>query len=161
MEAAELRCAIEFRADESRQSPGILHATLMVYETRARSRRETFARGSLEWPEHGIVLNTQHSRADAFARVVPTDRGDDVVIDVALPDTAKGRDIATEMRSERPLYRGMSVEFVAREQHWRNGLRVIDRAELRGAALDTSPDYDAPIEVRASGLAVAEFPLWL
>ena len=43
----ELRCTIELRADDSRQSPGRLVGELMKYETRARSRREMFSAGSL------------------------------------------------------------------------------------------------------------------
>ena len=158
-QATEIRCAVEFRADDTGDSPGHLHAVLMRYETRSKSRRETFAKGALVWPEHGIAINTQHDRRSAFMRVMPIDNGDEVVVDTPLPDTAKGRDVASEMRSDQPLYKGMSVEFRVREQRFSGGLRVITKADLVAAALDTSPDYPAPIEVRHEDGRT--WPIWL
>ena len=38
----EIRCKIEYREDESRQSPGRLYGVLMPYETRAVDRPEVF-----------------------------------------------------------------------------------------------------------------------
>ena len=35
--------------DETRESPGRLAGTLLVYEERARDRKEVFARGALTW----------------------------------------------------------------------------------------------------------------
>ena len=65
----ELRCTIELRADDSRQSPGRLVGELMKYETRARSRREMFSAGSLSWPDDGIML-------EPFARSETTANAD-------------------------------------------------------------------------------------
>ena len=159
-----LSFAVEFRTDDSRESPGRLFGVLMKYGTLAKSRAERFAAGAFTWPEAGIPLNCQHERRNAFMRTVPVASGDTVIIDAPLPDTSRGRDIAVEMRSEQPLYSGMSAEFVVREQRFESGLRIITRADLVGAALDTSPDYDAPISVRTeAGLSVVrrEALLWL
>ena len=40
----EIRCAIEFREDDSRVSPGLLTGTLMQYEVKASDRPEVFVR---------------------------------------------------------------------------------------------------------------------
>ena len=45
----ELRCKIEYRADDSRQSPGRIVGTLMTYGERAADRPEVFAADSLRW----------------------------------------------------------------------------------------------------------------
>ena len=52
-EPSEIRCAIEWRADESRQSPGRIVGTLMTYGERAKDRAEMFADGALHWAESG------------------------------------------------------------------------------------------------------------
>ena len=148
-ERLEIRCAIEIRADESRQSPGRIVGTLMTYGTRARDRAEVFADGALTWPADGIVINKQHDRRKAFARVVPEVRGNEVVVDFQVPDTQTGRDVVTLVRSG--VLKGMSVEFRAVRDRWTNGVREIGSALLRGAALVDSPSYPTAVEARARG----------
>ena len=75
MTMTEIRCAIELRADESRQSPGRVVGTLMEYETRAGDRPEMFAPGSLEWPADGILLNLSHDRKQPVMRFKPGSPG--------------------------------------------------------------------------------------
>ena len=147
MADSELRCTIEFRADETRETPGHLTGVLVVYEQRARTRPEMFRRGALEWPEDGIVLNRQHNRGQPIMRFMPELVGDEVRIDLPLPDTVAGRDAATEVRNG--TLSGLSVEFGALRESRRNGLRVIERAELRGAGLVDSADYGNLVEVRS------------
>ena len=74
MTVTELRCAIELRADESRQSPGRIVGTLMQYETRAGDRPEMFGAGALSWDGGGIVLNEQHNRQAPIMRFKPEAR---------------------------------------------------------------------------------------
>ena len=143
----ELRCTIEYRADETRESPGHLYGVLVRYEQRARTRPEMFRRGSLEWPEDGILLNRQHNRGQPIARIVPELVGDELRIDLPLPDTVAGRDAATEVRNG--TLSGLSIEFGALRESRRNGLRVIERGELRGAGLVDSADYGSRVEVRS------------
>ena len=143
----EIRCAIEFREDESRKSPGRLIGTILNYEERAQDRGELFEKGALTWPGDGVVLNRQHQRGEAIMRIVPEVRDSAVVIDVALPDTAAGRDTAAEIRSG--LFRGLSVEFRAIKQSYQNGVRRIAEAVLGGVGLVDSGSYaGSTVEVR-------------
>ena len=143
----EFRCALEFRADETRQSPGRLVGTLLKYGERAGDRAEVFEPGALSWAADGVVLNRAHSDASPIMRVVPEVRGEEVVIDTALPNTTAGRDAAEELRTG--LLKGLSVEFRAIRQTYRNGVRVIQEALLGGAGLVTSPAYQgSTAEVR-------------
>ena len=147
MGTSELRCTLEFRADETRESPGHLTGVLVTYEKRARTRPEMFARGALEWPAEGIILNRQHNRGQPIVRFVPELVGDEVRIDMMLPDTTAGRDAATEVRNR--TLSGLSVEFGALRESRRGGLRIIERAELRAAGLVDSADYGNLVEVRS------------
>ena len=65
----ELRCAIELRADDSRQSPGRITGTLLTYGKRASDRPEVFADGALRWDDGGVILNEQHNAASAHHAV--------------------------------------------------------------------------------------------
>ena len=116
----EIRCRVEVREDESRLSPGRIVGTLITYGERASDRPELFEAGALSWPDGGIVLNRQHSRVSPVMRVLPQVVGDSVVIDAALPDTAAGRDTATEIRQG--LFTGLSVEFRSIKQSFQGGL---------------------------------------
>ena len=140
--------AVEYRADITHGGPGRLVGTLMSYGQPAGDRRETFASGSLEWPADGIVLRRQHDRAAPIMRVLPEVRGSEVVIDAPLPDTAAGRDAASEVRDG--LFRGLSVEFRAKRQRYTGGTREIVSAVLTGAGLVDKPSYvGSGVEVRA------------
>ena len=143
----EIRCTVELRADDSRQSPGLLYGVLMRYGERAVDRPELFEPGSLTWPEGGIVLNRQHTRANPIMLVTPIVEGNEVRIDAALPDTVAGRDAAAEVRSG--LFRGLSVEFKATAQNIVGGVRRITAAVLGGVGLVDSGSYGSAVEVRA------------
>ena len=135
----EFRCAIEFREDETRRSPGRLVGTILRYGERAADRAELFEAGALHWPADGVVLNRQHSRTAPIARVTPEERDGAVLIDTALPDTAAGRDAAEELRAG--LFRGLSVEFNVVRQRFNAGVRVIQDAVLSAVALVDTPAY--------------------
>ena len=135
----EIRCAIELRADDSRESPGRLVGVLLTYGERAGDRPEVFEAGSLTFADDGLVLNRQHSRQSPIMRFVPQIRGNELVIDSALPNTTAGRDAAKEIRSG--LLRGLSVEFIAKREENRGGLRRILAGVLRGAGLVDDPSY--------------------
>ena len=121
--------------------PGRLFGVLMEYGKRARDRAELFEAGSLTWPEDGVIVNRQHTRAAPILRVVPIVDGDKVRIDAPLPDTSAGRDAAAEIRSvfvSRAQCRVQgdgSNHRGRRETHYRSGTEWgCDRrlAELRG-----------------------------
>ena len=141
----ELRCTIELRADDSRQSPGRLVGELMRYETRARSRREMFSAGSLSWPEDGIILNLSHDRKQPLMRIIPEVRDLAVIVDQILPDTQRGRDAAVMIRDG--TLRGLSVEFISQAEGLREGLREVRRAKLTAAGLVDDGEYGS-VEVR-------------
>ena len=68
----EIRCAVELRADETRQGPGRLVGRILRYGERAIDRAELFERGALSWPDDGVVLNRQHARGAPIMRVLPS-----------------------------------------------------------------------------------------
>ena len=142
----EIRCTIEHRADESRLSPGRLTGTLIDYETRATDRPELFAAGSLYWPDGGIILNEQHNRQAPIIRFIPELRNNAIIVDVALPDTQRGRDAALMVKNG--TMRGLSVEFMAEDEGMRNGLREIRRARLAAAGLVDDGSYGSDVEIR-------------
>ena len=143
----EIRCALEFREDESRKSPGRLYGTIINYEERAKDRPELFETGALTWPSDGVVLNRQHSRTEPIMRIVPEVRDSAVVVDAALPDTVAGRDAAREVREG--LFKGLSVEFRAVKQSYQNGVRRIAEAVLGGVGLVDAGSYGgSTVEVR-------------
>lgn len=148
--AEYLDVEVRFERDDSRQSPGRLTGTLLTYEARAHDRPEMFTRGSLEWPEKGIVITRQHDRNAPIVRAVPFLVGDEVRIDVALPDTSAGRDAATDVREG--LFTGLSVEFRSVKEGRRGGLREIRQAFAPRAGLVDSPSYSGSVvQVRERG----------
>ena len=150
--------------DPSRESPGRLTGTLLVYEERARDRNEIFARGALTWPEAGILVNWQHDRSKNLLRAVPFLDGDAVKIDAPIPNTALGRDTVVNIRER--VFGGMSVEFHSRSEGRRGKLREIRSAYLGAAALvDIGAYSGAKVEVRAKtgvrAWAVEDVLRWL
>ena len=165
---------IEYRADETRESPGRLTGVLMAYGSRARNLPELFEQDSLHWRDDGIVIRELHPQRDAqgrpinstppIMRAVPFLEGRELRIDAPLPNTTKGRDVAESMRGPLPLYGGLSVEFAPEKETRQGGIRRISRALLDGAALVLRGEYaDSTVEVReGAGLdRRPEATLWL
>lgn len=151
----EIRFAIECRDDESRQSPGRLSGTILTYEERAGDRPEVFVRGALKWPETGVILNEQHRRDSPIIRFTPYLEGDAVKINVALPNTQRGRDAAVSVRNG--TLTGLSVEFRSIHEGRREGLREIRAASLSAAGLVDDPSYfGSRVEVRNKRLGIDE-----
>ena len=103
----EIRCKVELREDATLASPGRVTGTLLRYGDPGQQGREVFQAGALSWPEEGVVLNEQHNRQAPIVRFVPTVEGNEVRVDVELPDTQRGRDAATSVRNG--TLRGLSV----------------------------------------------------
>ena len=144
---------IEYRADATRESPGMLSGVLMTYGARANDRPEMFEAGAFHWRESGIVIREQHNRQAPIVRAIPYLEGRELRINAPLLNDTRGRDIAVAMQGDNPLYTGLSVEFRAERETRRNGLRVITRAFLDGAGLVDTPSYlSSTVEVR-EGLA--------
>ena len=150
----EIRCKVELREDDTLASPGRLTGVLLTYNERASDRPELFERGSIDLDaitaNGGIVINRQHTRGAPITRVIPELRGDELVIDQALPDTQAGRDAAVEIRSG--LMRGLSVEFKALRARMVSGVRRISAATLVAGGLVDDPSYaGSTVEVRDKG----------
>ena len=156
---------LEYRQDETRESPGLLAGVLMTYGTKANDRPEMFEQDALHWPAEGILIREQHNRQAPIVKVVPYLEGREVRINAPLLNNTRGRDVAEAMRGPNPIFTGLSVEFRAEKESRRGGLRVITRALLGGAGLVDTPSYlESVVEVR-EGLVIAGRPevatLWL
>ena len=156
--ADTIRAAVELR-NGAEGSPGRLAGVLMRYGAPGQHGREVFAPGALRWPVNGIRIDLEHASAPARGSVQPpimravpfvSDDGAEVRIDAPLPDTQAARDLAVLMRSDPPVYSGLSVEFHAVRQSWTGGRRVIAEGLLKGAELTDNPSYpDTSAEVRS------------
>ena len=143
----EVRCRIELRA--ATDSPGRIVGTILQMGRVAGDRREVFTPGSVEWPSNGIRLLAEH-RGRQVMRVQPTVDGSEIRLDSPLPDTALGREVASEIRSGRK--RGLSIEFVSTSEATVAGVREVRAALVDAAAVVASPAYDqARVEVREHG----------
>ena len=157
MAETRIVAAVELR-DGGDDSPGRLTGVIMRYGSPGVHGRESFATGSLRWPANGIRIDHEHASSPArgsvqapIMRAVPfvSDDGTEVRIDAPLPNTQAARDLAVLMRSDPPVYSGLSVEFKAARQSYTGGRRVITDAILRGAGLVDTPSYpDTSVEVR-------------
>ena len=156
----ELRCLVEIRDDDERRGPGILSGILMKYGASGERGRERFAPGALHWPENGVVLREQHNRAAPITRFDPVVDGDTVRVEAVLPDTMRARDAAELVRNG--TFRGLSVEFVAERESRQGGVRVVERALLRGAGLVDDASYPAAaVSMRSKTSGHLEVPWWL
>ncbi len=154
MDYEHLLIPLEYRADDSNASPGLLSGVLMTYGTRGRRRAEMFEQDSLYWRDDGIVIRELHPQPNGpqvppIMRAMPYLEGRELRINAPLPNTTRGRDVAEAMKGPLPLYGGLSVEFAPEREARQGGLRLIKRAYLDGAALVLRGEYaDSIVEVR-------------
>ena len=140
----EIRCRIELRA--ASDSPGRIVGTVIEQGRVAGDRPEVFAPGALAWPSEGIRLLAEHQGRQVM-RVTPTVDGTAIKIDAPLPDTAIGREVASEVRAG--TKRGLSIEFHSMAESVVQGVREIRSAFMDAAAVVTEGAYDqAVVEVR-------------
>ena len=92
-------------------------------------------------------------------RFVPVVDGAEVRIDVPLPDTQRGRDMATMIRNG--TMTGLSIEFHTMSEVQRGGVREVRSARLTGAAVVDSASYKGGLEVRDRKSGVRRLPRWL
>ena len=159
----EFRCAITIE-DRAEGEPR-LTGTLLAYGERAADRPERFERGSLSWPDGGVVLNRMHQRGAPILRFTPVEKEGVLVIDEPIPSTVAGADALSEIRSG--LLTGLSVEFKAIKEAFVNGIRIITKGNLLAAGLVDTPAYSGSVvEARAEAANRArrnrhlrEFPL--
>ena len=138
--------------DEVRAEDRTITGSIMVYGDRAISRRERFEPGSLELaPAVGFNLDHDRSRLIAWAPdggLELADGDDAMRMTATLPPLPFGDMVLDEIREGRRT--GLSVEFRPIKTRTENGIRVIEKALLRGVALLARPDYGASrVEARA------------
>ena len=170
MEYERLEFPMEYRADTSNESPGLLSGVVMVYGTKARDRAETFGQDAFHWNQQdGILIRELHPQRGGpevppIMRAMPYLEGRELRINAPLPNTARGRDVAESMKGPLPLYGGLSVEFAPERETRQGGLRLITRAYLGGAALVLRGAYpESTVEVRSeAGLILpSAVTMWL
>lgn len=157
----ELRCAVQYRQDDTRESPGLLVATLLNYGERAGDREEVFLDGALSWPENGIVITIQHDRRSPVMRALPVLEGRAVKISQRFPNTQIGRDSAENVRNG--LFTGMSIEFRAQEETYVGTERRISKARLFGASIVDEASYQGStidVRERRKSAGMAWRPWW-
>ena len=117
---------------------------VVIAEGRAASggRREVFAPGAAEWPEEGIDILPEHRGRPELTTVPERAPNGEIRIRASLTDGLR-----QAFDSGR---RWLSVEFVSLEERTvKGGVREIQRALIRGAALVRDPEYDvATAELR-------------
>lgn len=152
---------VELRQD----SPGVISGTVLRYDDVAhigRAFHERFAPGSVSFDD--VVLNLMHDRRSPVARTGAglelMDGGRELRMKATIPDTVYGRQ-ARELIDAK-IIRGLSAEFIAQDERFEGGMRVIKRAELHGIGLVDRPAYPAstidrglivPLEYRRKGLS--------
>ena len=140
------------RYAELRMDGGELAGTIVRYGDVADlgpAGRERFAPGSVR---HGdVILNIQHDRKQPVARTGAgldlQDGPEALTLRARLPDTEFGRR-AREL-VDAGILRGLSAEFVPIRDRYDGGMRVIQRAELRGVGLVDRPAYPQSTLARA------------
>ena len=100
-----------------------------------------------EVPSEGVLLGRLHPAARTPIMIAPVETRDGaLVVDVALPDTAAGREISLEVKSG--LLSEVSIEFRATVARMVGGVRRISRSGLTGIALVPEGSYPTVAEVR-------------
>ena len=136
---------VECRASDY-DGPGRLVGTILEVGRIASDRQEVFTPGAAIFPSTGVTLYRGH-RGQPIMNFQPVVSGNEIKINEALPDTALGRTIASEVRSgERSA---LSVEFVSLDEALVMGVRELRSALIQGAALVPLGSYQqARAEIR-------------
>ena len=105
-----------------------------------------------------VLANVQHDRSRLLARtggggLTFTDEVTALRATLDLPDTRDGRDAAALLR--RGVLRGFSLEFRVEGERFEGGVRVVERAALRGLALVDRPAYGESVAAIAKRAAAA------
>ena len=155
---AERRYTGEVRSAEGRRIVG----RALTYGEPSATHRERFepgAFGPLDGDGLTRWLDIQHNPLQVIAHTGPgggltlTDGPDGLDIEAAVAPIPAG-EVALAGVNTRELA-GLSVEFHARQERREGGLRVIERAVLRGVGLVRHPSYEGSrAEVRQGGGAL-------
>ena len=138
-----------------------LTGVALRYGDTSPSHRERFEAGALRYAG-AVPLNLEHDPFRAIAwqpdggLTLENTAGELRLVAVLPPIPAA--DAALVMVENREAT-GLSIEFRAEAERQEDGLRIIERAELRGIALVRSPSYpQSRVEARGAGRRI---PIWL
>ena len=159
---------VELRQAEGRVIEGVAvrYGDVAVIGAAFRERIEAGAFGRVA--DADVILNAQHDRTTPLARTGGgglsfADSAESLSLRADLPETRAADDVLALVRSG--VLRGLSIEFRAVAERIEAGVRVIERAVLRGVAVVDTPAYPASeVEARMAMLprpAPARRRLWL
>ena len=146
---------------ESASGPGRVEGVALSYHDEAQlpGFRERFQAGAFgDVAMLNVLANVQHDRGRPLARtggggLALTDGPDALRATLDLPDTRDGHDAATLLR--RGVLRGYSLEFRVEGERFEGGVRIVERAALRGLALVDRPAYGESVAAIAARAAAA------
>ena len=153
LETREFTTTLTLGESEDRSGPGTISGLLLPYETEARDRKERFQKNAARW-EGTIPLNRMHDRKEIVARAELEQRDNGVHLRAKLPDTARARDLATEVRAG--IHRGLSVEFKSIKEKSVQGVRIILDAIIGGSAVVSDGAYQTELQVRSKDTPVLD-----
>ena len=154
LETRAFETTLTWGESEDRSGPGVITGLLLPYEKEARDRRERFQKGSARW-EGQVPLNRMHDRKEVVCRAELESKDDGVYLKGKLLDTARSRDLATEIRAG--LHRGLSVEFKSIKEKTVQGCRIIMDAVIGGAGVVTDGSYATTVEARDKNAPALDF----
>ena len=138
--------------DEVRAEGRVLSGTVMVYGTRPHTYRERFEPGSLELAD-AVGLNLGHDRSRILAwapngGLELSDEDDAMRMSAKLPALPFADKVLQDVRAGNRT--GLSIEFRFIKSRVEGGIRIVEKALLRGIGIVTSPEYgDSRVEARA------------
>lgn len=141
----------ELRSDDD----GTVSGVAMAYGTVAvvGGQAERFEPQAFEFPASGVFLNVQHQRTQPVAKFPDgglelRDSDTALTMRATLADTTVGRDALTNIKQK--ILSGLSIEFVALEERFEQGTRIISKALLRAIGIVDVPAYsESIVEARA------------
>ena len=121
--------------------------------------RERFEPGALSYDD--VIVNLQHDRAKPVARLgaglMLSDSPERMEARIEPPDTSYGRE-ARELVTA-GILRGLSMEFLAREERMEGKTRIVSRADLVGIGIVDRPAYaESAIAARFAELSLRRAP---
>ena len=146
---------------ESATGPGRVTGVAVRYgdEAQLPGFRERFQAGAFgDVAALDVVANLQHRRDRPLARtggggLTFTDEATALRAGLDLPATRDGEDAAALLR--RGVLRGFSLEFRVDAERFEGGVRIVERASLRGLAVVDRPAYGDSLAAIAERAAAA------
>ena len=152
---------LEYRAENGRVSGVALrYGDVATIGGQFRERFEPLAFGDVSGLD--VIARLQHDRGRPIGRtggggLELTDSADALRAELVLPTTQGGADAAELLRLR--ILRGWSVEFEATAERYEDGVRVVEKAELKGLGLVDQPAFDDSLATIAKRFEQSETTL--